>query len=161
MKTFKRFSTLMLVAIMLICSVNTTAFAAENNTLPESGTVMEFEITPEMMSMAKPVTPSDPVNNEFYVTGEHTGSSRIYYGNILKYRIRITDTNGNPVDNMFSIKLYDSSNTLIREDQMWANNGAYHEYEFPISYGQIYYFKYALAYGNLRTVKIHMYISVQ
>ncbi len=161
MKTFKHFSTLMLVVAMLICSVNTTAFAAENNAVPESATVMEFEITPEMMSMAKPVTPSDPVNEPFNVTGEHTGSSRIYYGNTVKYLIRITDTNGNPVDNMFAVKLYNSSNVLVHEGQMWAD-GLYHEFlNIPISYGQTYYFKYALAYGNLRTVRIHMQISVQ
>lgn len=161
MKTFKCFSSLMLVAIMMICSVNTTAFAAENDTFPESNTVMEFEITPEMMSMAEPVTPSNPVNNTFNIFGEHTGSSRIYYGNNIKYLIRITDTAGNPVDNMFAVKLYNSSNVLVHEGQMWAD-GIYHQFSnIPISYGGTYYFKYALAYGNLRTVKIHMQISIQ
>lgn len=157
MKNFKRFSSLMLVAIMMICSVSTTAFAAENNTLSESDTVMEFEITPEMVSRAAAVTPGNPVDNTFNVTGSHTGSRRTYYGNTLRYKITVTDTNGNPVGNILSVQLYNSSNGLINENQMWAD-GASYTYNISISYGSEYYFKYALAYGDMRTLRIRMVI---
>ena len=72
MKTFKHFSTLMLVVAMLICSVNTTAFAAENNAVPESATVMEFEITPEMMSRSGITL----ANDSWDMIGEYTGKIR-------------------------------------------------------------------------------------
>ena len=158
MKTFKHFSTLMLAVIMLICSVGTTAFAAENNAVPESATSLEFEITPEMMSMAKPVTPSEPVDDTFYMTGAHTGSTRQYIGNTLRYQITVTDANGNPAGNILSVQLYDSFNSLINEQQLWAN-GAELRYDIPISYGSNYHFKYALAYGDMRTLRIRMVIT--
>lgn len=155
MKTFKCFSSLMLVAIMMICSVSTTAFAAENNTLSESNTVMEFEITPEMMSRSGTVV----ANNTWNVTGTHTGSTRAYYGNTLRYQITVTDVNGNPVGNMISLQLYTSSNAKIYEKPLWADGNEVRE-NIPISYGSSYYFKYALAYGDMRPLKVHMIITV-
>jgi len=161
MKTFKRFSTLMLVAIMLICSVNTTAFAAENNTLPEYGTVMEFEITPEMMSKNGEVAVDTNVlaDHIFNVTGIYTGSTRPYYGNSFQYQITVTDVNGNTVNNMLSIQFYNSSNAKIDERFVWAN-GATNGYTLNVSYGSSYYFKYALAHGDMRTLRVHMVITI-
>lgn len=161
MKTFKHFSSLMLVAIMMICSVNITAFAAENNTLPKSDTVIEFEITPEIASNSGEVAVATTVlaNDTFNVTGTHTGSTRTYYGNTFNYHITITDTNGNPVGNILSVQLYNSSNSQVDEKQFWADGKTY-VCGYNIPYGSAYYFKYALAYGDMRTLKIHMVITV-
>ena len=155
MKTFKHFSTLMLVVAMLICSVNTSAFAAENNTIPDSATVMEFEITPEMMSRSGITL----ANDSWDMLWEYTGKIRSYPGNTVRYQITVTDTNGNSVTNMISLQLYNSSNAKIYEKPLWADGKEVRE-EIPISYGSSYYFKYALAYGDMRPLRIHMVITV-
>ena len=162
MTTVQRVSTLMLVAIMLICSVNTTAFAAETNAISDSSTVMEFEITPEMMSKNGEVAVATNVlaDHIFNVTGIHTGGTRTYYGNAIQYHITITDTNGNPASNILSVQLYNSSHTQIREQQFWAD-GKTNVCRYDISYGSAYYFKYALAYGDMRTLMVHMIITIE
>lgn len=163
MKTFKRFSTLMLAILMVICSVSTTAFAAEADVTTGSddagsATVVEFEITPEMVNADGTGIMPMSINQTFNVTGSHTGSTRTYYSSTLSYQITVTDVNGNPAGNILSVQLYDSSNSLINEYQLWAN-GQTSWNNIPISYGAAYYFKYVLAYGDMRTLKVHMIIN--
>ena len=92
------------------------------------------------------------------LTASHTGSTRTYYGNTLKYGITVTDVNGNAVDNIVAIRLYRSNGSLVSEDQVWCN-GIQNIRKASISSGSAYYFKYLLAYGTTRTLKVHMYIT--
>ena len=158
MKTFKRIHTLFLALIMCISTLSgTTAFAAE---IPQETTeIYDFEVTFNEGSEETMLTPRADVNNTFNVYLEHTGSSRTYSGRYLRYSIEITDTNGNPVDNILAVRLYDSSNSLKRENQFWANGSLNIIQNIPISSGTPYYFKYILAYGTARTLRVHMEIT--
>lgn len=158
MKTFKHFFTLILAILMFVYSTNTTAFAKETDTDIGYPTIIEFEITPQIVDKNNSAIMPLNVDNTFHVTGSHTGSSRTYYGNTLRYQITVTDVNGNSANNILAIQLYDSTNYMMREYQVWAD-GSNYQYDIPISYGGKYYFKYLLAYGTTRTLKVHMVIT--
>ena len=147
--------------------MNTTAFAAESSqnlemdTSGEKGTIYEFDITPEMInedgSVVMPLSQNSTINQSFYMTTEHTGSTRTYYGNTIRFAITITDANGNAVDNIVAVRLYRSSGALMEEHQVRCD-GFQNNREVSISSGSSYYFKYLLAYGTARTLKVHMII---
>ena len=100
------------------------------------------------------------VDDTFNVYLSHTGSSRTYSGRYIRYSIEITDTNGNAVDNILAVQFFDSAtNTLRRENQFWANGSISAVQDIPVSSGQSYYFKYLLAYGTARTLRVRMTIS--
>lgn len=165
MRNFRRLGALLLTALMIIGTTNTTAFAAdvsqnnESNVITKPETVYEFEITPEMVNAdGSGIMPMSTIDQSFNMTTSHTGSTRTYYGNTLRYGISVTDANGNAVDNIVAIRLYRSNGSLVSEDQVWCN-GIRNVREAPISSGSAYYFKYLLAYGTTRTLKVHMYIT--
>lgn len=168
MRNFKRFGALLLTALTIIGTTNTTAFAADSSQIAEpdatleTENVYEFEITPEMVkadgSVIMPVSQNGIIDQSFYMTTSHTGSTRTYYGNTLKYGITVTDVNGNAVDNILALRLHRSDKSLISEDQVWCNGGQYVN-KASISSGSAYYFEYLLAYGTVRTLKVHMYIT--
>lgn len=159
MKIFKRLQVMFLALVMCLVSVGgTTAFAAE---IPEETVeTIEFEITPNENNGEISLMSTSNVDDTFNVYLSHTGSSRTYSGRYIRYSIEITDTNGNAVDNILAVQFFDSAtNTLRRENQFWANGSISAVQDIPVSSGQSYYFKYLLAYGTARTLRVRMTIS--
>lgn len=158
MKIFKRIQIMILALVMCLGTIGgTTAFAAE---IPEETIeTYDFEITPAENEEEISLMSTSSVNNTFNVYMEHTGSSRTYSGNYLRYSIEITDTNGNAVDNILAVRLYDSKGSLKSEGQFWANGSLNIIQNIPVSSGTSYYFKYLLAYGTARTLRVHMEIT--
>ena len=158
MKIFKRLQVMFLALVICLGTVGgTTAFAAEIS--EETVETIEFEITPNENSREISLMATSNVDDTFNVYLEHTGSSRTYSGNYIRYSIEITDTNGNAVDNILAVRLYDSSNTLKRENQFWADGSISAVQNIPVSSSQSYYFKYILAYGTARTLRVRMTIT--
>ena len=158
MKIFKRIQVMFLALVMCLGTVGgTTAFAAE---IPEETVeTIEFEITPNESNGEISLMATSNVNDTFNVYLEHTGSSRTYSGRYIRYSIEITDTNGNPVDNILAVRLYDSRGSLKSEGQFWADGSISAVQNIPVTAGQSYYFKYLLAYGTARTLRVHMTIT--
>lgn len=161
MKIFKRIQVMFLALVMCLGSVGgKTALAAEiHNEAKETIATYDFEILTAETGGEIDLLAVSNVNNTFNVYNSHTGSSRNYSGNYLRYCIEITDVNGNPVDNILAVQLYDSTNTLRRENQFWADGSLNIIQDIPISSNRSYYFKYLLAYGTTRTLRVHMEIS--
>lgn len=141
MKLFKQISSLIL-ALAMSFAVSTTAFAADTTDIKNNTEISAL----------------NTIDQTFYMISEHTGATRQYNASSISYTAVITDANGNPVNNIISIKLYQSNGQLIHEDQMWANGNPFSA-SIPITYGNSYYFKYALAYGTPTSLKVHMRIT--
>lgn len=159
MKRVKRIGFLFLALIMCISVTGgTTVFAAE---IPEETVeTVEFEITPNENTEVVSLMATSNVDDTFNVYLNHTGSSRTYSGKYIRYTIKVTDANGNPVDNILAVQFLDSAtNTLRRENQFWADGSISAVQDIPVSFGQSYYFKYLLAYGTARTLRIRMTIT--
>lgn len=158
MKNFKRIQILLLALVMCLGTVSgITAFAAE---IPqETVETIEFEITPSESNREVSLMATSNVNDTFNVYLEHTGSSRTYSGRYIRYTIKVTDSNGNPVDNILAVRLYDSSNSIRRENQFRADGSISAVQDIPVSSSTYYYFKYLLAYGTARTLRVHMTIT--
>lgn len=158
MKIFKRIQIMILALVMCIGTIGgTTAFAAE---IPEETVeTIEFEITPNENTGEANLMTTSNVDDTFNVYLDHTGSSRTYSGKYIRYSIEITDTNGNAVDNILAVRLYDSRGSLRSEGQFWANGAINAVQDIPVSSGQSYYFRYLLAYGTARTLRVRMTIT--
>lgn len=158
MKIFKRIQIMILALVMCIGTIGgTTAFAAE---IPEETVeTIEFEITPNENTGEANLMATSNVDDTFNVYLDHTGSSRTYSGKYIRYSIEITDTNGNAVDNILAVRLYDSRGSLRSEGQFWANGAINAVQDIPVSSGQSYYFRYLLAYGTARTLRVRMTIT--
>lgn len=158
MKIFKRIQVMFLALVMCLGTVGrTTAFAAE---IPEETVeTIEFEITPNESNGEISLMATSNVDDTFNVYLDHTGSSRTYSGKYIRYSIEITDTNGNAVDNILAVRLYDSRGSLRSEGQFWANGAINAVQDIPVSSGQSYYFRYLLAYGTARTLRVRMTIT--
>ena len=143
MKIFKRIQIMILALVMCIGTIGgTTAFAAE---IPEETVeTIEFEITPNENTGEANLMATSNVDDTFNVYLDHTGSSRTYSGKYIRYSIEITDTNGNAVDNILAVRLYDSRGSLRSEGQFWANGAINAVQDIPVSSGQSYYFRYLL-----------------
>ena len=158
MKIFKRIQIMFLALVMCFGTIGgTTAFAAE---IPEETVeTIEFEITPNENTGEANLMATSNVDDTFNVYLDHTGSSRTYSGKYIRYSIEITDTNGNAVDNILAVRLYDSRGSLRSEGQFWANGAINAVQDIPVSSGQSYYFRYLLAYGTARTLRVRMTIT--
>ena len=158
MKLFKRIQIMILALVMCLGTFGgTTAFAAE---IPEEIVeTIEFEITQNETNGVVSLMATSNVDDTFNVYLSHTGSSRTYSGRYIRYSIEITDTNGNAVDNILAVRLYDSTGSLKSEGQFWANGSLNIIQDIPVSSGHSYYFQYLLAYGTARTLRVHMEIS--
>ncbi len=158
MKAFTKIQALVLSIAMLFCVTATTAYASEpiaTDSIPVA--TYDFEVMPDMNGSEIALLAN--VNNTFNVYGSHTGSTRNYYGNKLKYTITITDATGHSANNILAIQLYSSNGSKVDEKQFWANGNQNTIRDISISYGGAYYFKYVQAYGDLRTLRVHMEIT--
>lgn len=158
MKALKLIQSLVLGILMISCMTSETVYAAEMpNTAEETVAAYDFEITPDICEGEIILLAN--VDNTFNVYGSHTGSTRNYYGNKLRYSVTITDANGRSANNILAIQLFSSDGLPKHEGQFWADGGLHIVQEIPISYGGAYYFKYVQAYGDLRTLKVRMEIT--
>lgn len=135
MKAFRRFQSLFMSIVMVLSASGITAHAAEMPVHSEEVVaVYDFDITAD--ETAGSFSTLANVDNTFYVyNGSHTGSTRQYYGNKLRYSVTITDSTGNAVDNILAIQLYDSSNIKRHEGQFWADGALNIVQDFSISSG--------------------------
>lgn len=158
MKALKQFQSLILSLVMLFCGSSITAYATETpQDFERVVSTYDFDIV--SYNGSDNVVPLADVSDTFYVyNGTHTGSTRSYYGSKLKYTVTITDSSGNPVDNILAVQIY-SGNLKIHEGQFWADGASNTIYDISISSGGSYYFKYIIAYGNTRTLKVRMSIT--
>ena len=158
MKAFVKIQAMIMSIAMFLCATSVTTYASEKSAFDETtvGTY-DFEITPDMLE--DEIVLMANVDNTFNVYGSHTGSTRNYYGNKLRYSVTITDVNGRSVNNILAIQLFSSNGLAKHEAQFWADAGLHIVQEIPISYGSAYYFKYVKVYGNLRTLRVHMEIT--
>ena len=154
-----RICTIILAIVVCIAMLSTTAFAEEQPKATDEviGTY-DFEISPSENGGTVSLMSTSNVNDTFNVTGQHTGSSRIYSGNHIRYIITITDSNGNPADNILAVRLC-RNGSIKRENQFWANGSTSIIQDIPVESGVPYYFEYLLAYGTVRTLKVHMIIE--
>lgn len=160
MKAFKQIQSLVLSILMILCMTSEAVYAAEMPNVEENTVATyDFEITPDMREREGEIVLLANVDNTFNVYGSHTGSTRNYYGNKLRYSVTITDANGRTANNILAIQLFSSDGLQRHEGQFWADGGLHIVQEIPISYGGAYYFKYVQAYGDLRTLKVHMEIT--
>lgn len=125
---------LFLATIMCICTLGTTVLAADEKV---STTEYDFEVTPDMVENGVVTLSTAAVDNTFNVTGSHTGSTRTYRGNTLRYQITITDTNGRAVDNIMAVRLYKSNGTQIH---LWNSvmNGITQTFSFTKTLNNTY-----------------------
>lgn len=160
MTKLKKVMAFVLAMVMMTCTFSATVFAAESENQLQENMMYEcyFEITPNMEGKEVLLSTSE-VDNTFTVTGEHTGKLRTYSGSRMRYVITITDSNGNRADNILAVRLYDSNDTLKSEDQFWADGSVNVIQDIPLTGNKTYYFKYLLAYGTVRPLKVHMVIS--
>ncbi len=160
MKAFVKIQALFLSIALLLCVGSNVAYATEalEATSEICVEAYDFNITPDMHEGEFSVTRAN-VDNTFNVYGSHTGSTRQYYGSKLKYTVTITDANGRSADNILAIQLYSSNGNKLDEKQFWANGNQNTIRDISISYGGSYYFKYVQAYGDLRTLRVHMEIT--
>ena len=159
MNFLKRINIMLLVVIIITFNIGTTAFASQTSEQTKTSTkTYDFEISSngEVTEIYK--ISRTNVDDIFSVYLEHTGSSRYYTGNYLRYTITVTDANGNAVDNILAVRLCRGSR-IEREDQFRADGTSHAVQNIPISSSSSYYFKYLLAYGTARTLRVHMTIS--
>ena len=152
MKVFKKIQALVMVAIIAITSLGTTAFAAEvspRNSVTEEVSADENIIQPRVLTTI--------VDQSFSMSGVHTGSTRTYNYYNLGAICTFTDMNGNiPSDGtILAIRLYDSNNNLIKEWQ--GSRGNVLCTPVGIKNGGRYFFKYLVAYGT-QNIKVNMLI---
>ena len=160
MNIFKRLTALLLVAIILVLSMNVFALAEERISETEVIGTYDFEIIADTDVNNSTVRAStSSIDDTFNVYLEHQGSTRSYSTSNLKYTITITDVNGNAANNILAVQLFNSNGTKILESQYWADGISYSLQNISISTSQSYYFKYVLAYGTARTLKVHMVIT--
>ena len=79
----KKMKMLFLATIMCICTLGTTVLAADEKV---STTEYDFEVTPDMVENGVVTLSTAAVDTTFNVTGSHTGSTRTYRGNTLRYQ---------------------------------------------------------------------------
>lgn len=176
MKTLTRIYAMIMAMVLALFSTGTVAFAAEPQnetniiesevvdiTYNNDGSVettYEFEITPDKVNENGIALLSADVDQIFTITAPYRGSSRSYSGNKLNISVSATDANGNAVNTILATQLCDhNSGEVLREIQCSANGQPVHLYNFNITSGKLYYFKYLVAYGSQKTLKIHMVVT--
>ena len=169
MSIFKKLQALGLVLALMVCTFSTTAFAAElepqDEPAPavtvsqsEEGTVYEFDVKTDETGVATFVMPRATLDQTFYMTTSHTGSTRTYSGNRLRFTATITDSNGNAVNSIIAIDLNASYGSIYTLNTR-ADGGSHMASNIAITPGSGYYFTYRLISGTSTTFKVNMLIS--
>ncbi len=169
-----RFTSFAMAIMMLVLSIPTVAFAAENDPEQEMAekvvsveqldngktrTTYEFEVTPDDVDENGVATYA--IDSSFTMTGTYyRGADRKYNGNYLDYTMIVTASDGSAVDKQVSIQLWDyNHNYSLHTDIVTANGTAVTEFSVPIVANRTYYFKYYLVSGSTSNLKIRMIID--
>lgn len=153
----KKILSLVLAVLMAVSCLSMTVLAAE---VPEENALSyEFEITSEMPDEGYIAVPRAVVDQTFTMTTSHRGADRTYSGSNLEYVVRITDANGNAVNNVVAVALHDYNHTAAIHTNEIQANGGYSYYTLPIVANRVYYFKYTKISGTTRTLRVNMQIN--
>lgn len=177
MTIFRKVSMLIMVAIIAITSISSTSFAATKSniefdqypdyelidvTYDEEGRrteTYEFDLAENAITEDNGILLLS-VNQTFTFTGTHRGADRTYSGNYLQYTIKITDSNGNSVDNTVLVELYDYNHTNpLSSTSVSANGSSTVVSGISITSGRTYYFYYTTTSGTSRALKVQMSIT--
>lgn len=177
MKNFKRFTGMFLAGAMMLSSTAFQVSAIENevSVIPataeivdvqkgsngETITTYEMEVTPEMLAEGDyGIMPCADVDQTFTMTTSHRGADRTYSGNYLQYSVTVTDVNGNAVNNSISVQLWDyNHNYPLMDTSVNADGFTVTKSQVSITSGRVYYFKYVLTSGTIRTLRVRMRIT--
>lgn len=176
MKAFKKMAT-MFMAVLMICSLTANAMAAEAGEMTPNcnaaelvsvehdadGTeiaVYECELTPEATADGDYGIMPLSLDQTFTMGSTHRGGDRTYSGNKLQISVKITDANGNAVDNRVSVQLHDYNHSYaLFSANVNADGGMKTESGISITPGRTYYFYYQVLSGASRTLKVRMIIT--
>ena len=176
MKTSRkiRFTSFAMAIMMLVLSIPTIAFAAENDPEQEmtekvvsveqldngkTRTTYEFEVTPD--DVDENGVAAYAIDSSFTMTGTYyRGADRKYNGNYLDYTMIVTASDGSAVDKQVSIQLWDYNHSYsLHTDIVNADGTAVTEYGVSIVANRTYYFKYYLVSGSTSNLRIRMIID--
>lgn len=174
MKGFKRFTSMLLAGTMMLASTVVQASAIENevSAIPvtaeivdvqtgengETITTYEMEITPENANEGIAIA-STSLDQTFNMTTSHRGADRTYPDNYLNYAITVTDVNGNAVDNIIAVQMYDYNHTYpLKDTRVHADGSTTAVRGVSITPNRVYYFRYTLTSGTTRTLRVRMQI---
>lgn len=139
MKIIKRFTALLLAAVLGISTFNVSAFAAPlQETTEDEVTLFDASGTPK-------------IDQSFNFVTTHTGSVRTYNSNTISYRIWFWKGDGSTLTDgtILAVRLYTESGVLVQENQFGQSSNGYGVVnDIPITYGGRYYFQYVVAYGT-------------
>ena len=118
-----------------------------------------MEVTPEMLANGDVAIASTSLDQTFNMTTSHRGADRSYPDNYLSYSITVTDVNGNAVDNTISVQLFDYNHSYpLKDTRVDADGSTTTIPRVSITANRVYYFRYVLTYGTIRTLRVRMQI---
>lgn len=138
----------------------TTAFAAEDTANEETVLLDEYIISENDTSGILPNSAlTTLVNQTFYMTTKHRGSTRTYNYHNLGCICNFYDSNGKPLTDgtVLEIRLIDASTNTVVDAWQGGSNGCVLGPVHSITYGGRYYFEYVVAYGT-QSLKLEMLI---
>lgn len=168
-----RFASMALAIMMLVLSIPTFAFAAEENTAQQlhenvvsveeldNGkvrTTYEFEVTPESVDDNGIATCA--IDSSFTMTGTYyRGADRKYDGDYLDYTMIVTSADTSETRKV-SIELWDYNHSrALQTDIVTVNGENISTYDVPIVANRTYFFKYYLVGGSTTSIRIRMIID--
>ena len=158
MKNFRNYLIATLATIISIFTVGTVPCFASNNTDFEYKATMELQPgeTIDIDDVISTLSTSSGVDQTFNIGSYHRGGDRSYSTSHLRFKVTITDTNGNATSDNVTITLKDyNMNT-----QSWtiaANGTTSIRNGISIVAGRLYYFTYTNS--GSKTLKVHMVIT--
>lgn len=171
----KKITTLLMAAIMTICSFGTTVMAAETDNVmmvqPETMKLVDVEIDEdgnrtEVYEMEIPVEEQGEgavafaLDQSFNMTGSHRGGDRTYSGSRLQYAVTVTGSNGSAVDATVSVQLHDYNHGYaLSNANVRADGSTTVVPNVSITPNRVYYFTYAQTSGTIRALTVRMRIT--
>lgn len=172
----KKIATIFLAVLMTVSSMTVNTMAAEQGEdVPNfnaaelvsveynaDGTrteVYEFDVMQLSTSSGDYGIMPLSVDQSFNMGSSHRGGDRTYAGNKLQFSVKITDVNGNAVDNFVSVELHDYNHSYaLVNSNVKADGSMITVSDISITPGRTYYFYYKVSSGASRTLKVRMII---
>lgn len=176
MSILKKIATMFLTVLMIVSSMTVNTMAAEQGEdVPDfdatelvsveynaDGTrteVYEFDVMQVSTANGDYGIMPLSVDQTFNMGSSHRGGDRTYAGNKLQFSVKITDANGNAVDNFVSVQLHDYNHSYaLVNSSVKADGRMKTESDISITPGRTYYFYYQVLSGASRTLKVRMII---